>query len=187
MIYQSAFGIIRQSALFMVFIAFLSIFAGVLLETNLEVISSFPSILLVIPAFIDACGDITSTFAARLTSSLRLGLANFAKKKRKIYVNVESTMTMTLIFFSFLSALAYATAWLFGLNAPPIHLFVIAIIVSSVFVVALLILLAVAVAYVGLKRGLDPDNFEAPMLSTVSDFVGVFVFINVCRIIFLGG
>jgi mgtE-like transporter len=177
---------VRESALFLIFLSFISIFAGVTLERQVELLSHYPTIVLIVPAFIGLCGGIASTFSCRLTSALRLGKYDLRKRKGKLVANAGATLTVTVIVFIALALVAYGLGLAFSLGAmPPFLNFMLATVLSAVVVVGMSMFLAVGVALFAIRKRLDPDNFESPVLTTFSDLAGVISFICISSLIII--
>ncbi|MCD4740752.1 magnesium transporter [archaeon] len=178
---------VKQSVLFLIAIALLSVFAGLTLEGNMELLTRFPTIVIIIPGFIGVCGGLASTFSCRLTSALQLGKYGLKKKRGRIIANAEATMISTLITFVILTSIAYAIGEFFQLGAEPLPFakFLTATLLSAIIVVSLSLFLAIGVAYFTIRNNLDPDNFESPVLTTFSDLVGVITFISISSLIIM--
>ncbi|MBN3037735.1 MAG: magnesium transporter [Candidatus Diapherotrites archaeon] len=174
----SAKRIILESAPPLVAFTFLSMFAGLTLETNAAFLATYPGVLLMIPAFIDSCGDISSSFASRLTTSLHLGTGRASLRSKRFRDNVAGTYVTTILFFIVMALLAFAFSAVLGLAMPPLLKFLAAVMASAVVVVTLDLAIAVAVSVATTMARLDPDNFEAPFLTTFSDVVGIMIFIS---------
>lgn len=175
--------IVKQSAPFLILVSFFSVFSGFLIESSIDLLKSVPLLLFILPAFIGTCGDISSTFAARLTSDLHLGKYSLKRRKEKVIVNAAATVLSALIFFSAISIVAYYLGLYLGLNNPPVERFILGTIFSGVIAVSISIFIAIGVAVLTIKRRLDPDNFESPLLSTLNDLMGVVIFITVFSLI----
>jgi cation transporter-like permease len=166
--------IVAESAPFLVFTAFLSAVTGFFIEANLRVFLTHPALLLLLPAFIDSCGSLADTFAARLTRGAQLGL-------RELAVNYRATLALAFTLFGLLALAGYGIATLLGLNPPELAQLLIVVIAPGLAVVLVSVTLALWTAQVTTRRKLDPDNFESPLLFTFSDLAGVLVFIAAAR------
>lgn len=175
-----------QSAPVLSLTVFLSIASGTLIEQSLATIMRFPILLVLLPAFIDACGDISTVFASKVTSAFYFHGELLLKKKRQLFSTAQIIMLCGMVFFVFLGFAAFGLESVVGGRLPdPLSLFA-SVILSALITITLGMLVAIMVAWRAYKRKLDPDNFEAPILSTFSDLVGVLVFLNVSRVL-LGG
>ncbi|MBI1973277.1 magnesium transporter [Candidatus Micrarchaeota archaeon] len=177
--------VIQSLPLFLVTLA-LSVFAGAFIERSLASISKYPILILVLPAFIGGCGNISNVFAARLTSAFYFEGAQFVKERKAILAKAAPILLSAGVFFFVLALIALGAESVLGFSLPPLAPFVGSVLVSGLATITLGIIVSILVAWRSFKRRLDPDNFEAPILSTFSDLVGVMVFLNVSRVL-LGG
>lgn len=174
--------ILLESLPILLVTSLISIIAGLFIESSVNVLTKYPILLLLLPAFIDACGDIGTTFAARLTT--QFGIKIFYKKRRRfLFADVEATILLTIAFFLLVTFLAYGWELSLGYFVPPLLNFVAAVLIAALVVILVGMGISLLIAYIGFKHKLDPDNFEAPLLSTISDLAGVVVFISLAGIL----
>jgi cation transporter-like permease len=170
--------ILAESGPFLVVLSFFSILSGTVLESSVQLLSVFPSLLLFLPAFIDACGDISEIFAAHVSSLLHLHIS-MRKERKEILLNVKATILLSIIFFLVMSAIAYGVSSFLRLPLPSPTRFFLSVVSSALIAISFSIILATLTAFFTKKHNLDPDNFEAPLLSTFSDLAGVLIFLNI--------
>lgn len=175
MTYHSYKRIVSESAVFLAFMSLLSIFSGYTLESNLQVLLTYPVLLLVLPAFIGASGNLAGTFSARLTQGTHL------EPGKALLVNAKATLLLALLFYLVLGFAGFGVGAVLGMTLPTLERFILIIVIGGVLVVLLSVALAVWTAGLILRHRLDPDNFEAPLLSTFADLAGVLILITISR------
>ena len=178
--------IVRQTLPILFVTVFISISAGIFIEDNILVVQKYPVLILLIPAFVGGCGSITTVFASKLTSAFYFEGAAFIHKRKTIFSKGLPIFFSAITFFVFLILLSIGMESAMGVALPPIAPFVISVLASAVLTVLIGMLISVGVAWITYRQHLDPDNFEAPILSTFSDVFGVVVFLSISGVL-LGG
>ncbi|MEW5955876.1 MAG: magnesium transporter, partial [Candidatus Micrarchaeota archaeon] len=163
--------IVAESTPVLLVCSFFSVLAGVTLESNLAVLAAFPSLLLLLPAFIDSCGDLSEIFAAHLSSFLHCEKSE-RKERKEIILNVKATTILSFGLFFFLAVASYWLSQALGLSLPSFPNYIGAVMASAVVSIIAAMAVATAIAVVTFRHKLDPDDFESPMLSTLNDLAG---------------
>ena len=159
--------------------------AGGILSNMIEVLNSIPGLVILVPAVIALRGYIGGALGSRLGSDIHLGLIteeNIFGKSTKTHIS--TTIALSVITSILCGLMAYTTAWVLNIDASIVDLVLIAFI-SGVLSSTILSLLTVAVAFIGFKRGLDPDNVISPTIATLGDLLTIlFLFMTAA---FIGG
>jgi mgtE-like transporter len=151
-----------------------SICAGIVLHNNGELLFTLPGILVIIPSFNNMGGSITSVLSCRLSSALHLGLINPKIKKTKtLERNVLATILIAVISFFALGVAAWGFNTMLGLRSLDILTFPLLTLAAGVSTVVILTVLSILFSYVSYRRGIDPDNWVIPVLTSIGDLVGV--------------
>jgi mgtE-like transporter len=157
--------------------------AGGILSNMISVLKDIPGLVILVPAVIALRGYIGGTLGSRLGSDIHLGLIT----EENIFGKVTKTHLKTTIILSMITSLlcgvlAHTTAWVLGVNSSFYDLVAIAFF-AGVISSAILSLLTVAVAFIGFKRGLDPDNVITPTIATLGDVLTVLILFMIAALI----
>jgi mgtE-like transporter len=144
--------VLRESLLLLAIAGTINLFAGLVVEARLDRFVTFPALLVLIPPFLGAAGalvllDFTIIF---LFAALTFALAGVSAHVASAIVGLASPGVLTVVGISMFA----------GLIAT----------IAAVWV-------AYYSAVVTFRRGLDPDNFGIPLITSTLDFVGVIALI----------
>ncbi|MEM0057280.1 MAG: magnesium transporter [Candidatus Bathyarchaeia archaeon] len=165
---------LKESLLTLVIVSFIINVAGTvlgrvdkLIREREEAYAVYP-IYVVYPALIDTIGDVGAVVGSTATTKLALGTlkASFSSIKDHL-TEVSGAWAASLIMYFAYSILALAIR---GLLTPiNIAKFSLLLFTVNVLAAALIILVSYSVAIITYQRGLDPDNFEIPIESSLAD------------------
>lgn len=161
-----------------------SIAAGLILAAWLNLLELVPSLLILIPGFLEMNGSISSSLASRLSAGLFLGVLkpNF-KANRIIVGNVISGIVLSLIVSLFLGLFAYIFEFVF-FNNINLKIIVVSVLASAI-ASPILILFTVVFTIWFFRRGYDPNNIMGPYITTLGDIIGVITLLTTSLVIFL--
>ncbi|MHA1270737.1 MAG: magnesium transporter [Candidatus Helarchaeota archaeon] len=181
---------IRASILVLVISAVIEIIAGSILG-ELFSHSYFPGILILIPPMMELRGNISSAFAAKLSTALHLGTVkpqirkNTKKFKNDFYASII-TLTIMPIILGFI-------VWIFCLifNIPNIGLlfFILISFLTGLISGLIMSVISIIISILTFKYGLNPDALVVPILGFTGDILTVitlFYVINLLEVINLG-
>jgi mgtE-like transporter len=157
----------------------IEIFAGQILQGNQESLLLFPIFLISIPVINSISGNIGSVLGARLASGLHVGYISLSLKDKEMHDNLLISILIGLITYFILAIVIYYIA-LFGNIIEDIALieFVAIIILTGFLLISVVSFVSVITAFISFKRGLDPDDMVAPVVTTIGDIMGIlFLFI----------
>lgn len=156
------------------------ILAGQILQGNEKVLTqTLPIFLISIPVINSVSGNIGSVLGARLASGLHVGYINSSFRDKEMHQNLVVSLLIGFITYFILAIVIYLVALLVNF-AEDIALveFVSVLIVTGVLLVSIVSIVSVLTAILSFKKGLDPDDMIAPVVTTVGDIMGiVFLFI----------
>lgn len=168
--------IIKQSFPILVISMAISIGAGLIMNANSELLFSLPGLLLVIPSFINMNGSILSILSSRISSALHMGLIKPKLKRTKtLNKNVMITFFDSFVSFTLLGFIAGIFNMFLGLPGIDLFIFPIITLTAGMISISLLTVLSIIFSYVSYSKGIDPDNWVIPALTSIGDFVGVFL------------
>ena len=172
-------SIVKSSIVVLTLCIIIEIFAGQLLQGNLNRLLLLPILLLSIPVVNGVGGNVGSVLGARLASGLHVGSIEYSIKDKQMRDNVFMALGIGMITYGILAILIYYLAVLGDIQMGIGLLQFTAVILGTGFLLILMIaVISVLTAFWSFKRGLDPDNMVAPVVTTVGDTLGIlFLFI----------
>lgn len=166
--------IFKESIPVLVICMAISIGAGFVMNMNDELLFTLPGILVVIPSFINMNGSILSILSSRISSALHMGLIKPKLKKTKtLDKNLIITFFDSIVSFLLLGIIAGAFNLVLGIPSVEFMIFPIITLVAGLLSIAFLSILSITFSYVSYSKGIDPDNWVIPALTSIGDFVGV--------------
>jgi mgtE-like transporter len=165
----------------------IEIFAGQILQGKQESLILFPVFLISIPVINSISGNIGSVLGARLASGLHVGFISLSLKDKEMHDNLLISILIGLITYLILAIIIYYLAS-FGNIIEDIALieFVAIIILTGFLLISVVSFISVLTAFISFKRGLDPDDMVAPIVTTVGDVMGIVFLFTVIGIIGVG-
>ena len=167
-------NIVKHSLPLLTICIFIEIFAGQILQGKQEALLLFPIFLISIPVVNSVSGNIGSVLGARLASGLHVGYISLSIKDKEMHDNLITSILIGVITYTVLAIVIYYTA-LFGNLIEDMGLIeFVAILLSTGFLlICVVALISVITAFLSFKRGLDPDDMVAPVVTTVGDVMGI--------------
>lgn len=152
----------------------IEIFAGQILQGRQDMLILFPVFLISIPVINSIGGNIGSVLGARLASGLHVGYITISLKDKEMHENLFYSLLIGFITYIILAIVIYYMALLGGLRMGIGLIEFVAILVSTGFLlICVVVLMSVLTAFLSFKRGLDPDDIVAPVVTTVGDTLGI--------------
>lgn len=166
---------------------FIEIFAGQILQGKQEALLLFPIFLISIPVVNSVGGNIGSVLGARLASGLHVGYISLSIKDKEMHDNLITSLLIGVITYAILAIVIYYTA-LFGNLIEDMGLIeFVAILLSTGFLlICVVALISVITAFLSFKRGLDPDDMVAPIVTTVGDVMGIVFLFSILGLVGVG-
>jgi mgtE-like transporter len=180
--------IVRESIVPLLVLVPLATLAGQVLNVGRDLLLAYPTIALLIPAFVNSIGDLVTVLASRLTTGLALGTitSSLTKSRKIISLNVRLILAAGMVFFLLLSTIVYLIGLGLGWASPSLPRIIIATLFASLASILLLSTLAIPLTLSIHRRGWDPDNAIPPFASTFGDLSGN-LFLIVFFIYMVGG
>ncbi len=174
---------LREGGPMILLSSLLGILGGVGLASIRSKIEERPAVLMLYPALIDTLGDIGSIIGNLETTKLAVGIISGVRQTiREAFsdlISVELAAAFMHVLFGLTTfLLARAT----GLSSDPLLLVGLALTSNllSFFFVSTLSLFAAVQTF---RRGLDPDNFVIPLVTSVSDLGATLALIAAIQIL----
>lgn len=171
--------IVKNGLPILIIAVIIEIFAGQLLQSKEDLVIIFPIFLISIPVINSVGGNIGSVLGARLASGLHVGYIENSLNDKNMQDNVITSLLIGFISYLVLGIIIYFVA-LLGNNISDLDLigFIAIIVITGVLLVSIVTIVSVLTAFISFKRGLDPDDMVAPVVTTVGDVFGiVFMFL----------
>lgn len=172
--------VLRESMPILFVAACLSTMAGIVIEKRLATFSTYPSLLILFPAFISSAGALGGILSSRLSTKLHLGLMTPASfPNRDARADGALILALGVPIYLFNAAGAHFVGRALGQASPGLADMVLVSLVGGV----LAVLFVIAVAYYGtvaaVRFGADPDTYGVPLVTSSVDFVGALALIVV--------
>ena len=177
--YYDARAIIRESLPFLALIIVFSMVTGNFLEGFAEdIIEKYSIVLLILPAFINMSGSLASVFTSRITSSLYVGeIDEDFKPYRVLFLNMASMALVGFTGFLFLAFIGMSLGSAFFGISVAFSNFVLIVVFSGIVTTIIMMFVGLFAAKMTYSRGLDPDNFTTPTVTTIGDLIGTLLLI----------
>jgi mgtE-like transporter len=161
---------LKESMVTMVFVAFMVNVTGTILNGISRFVEGRKEIYTVYPALIGMIGNVGSVIGSTATTKLALGfLSPSFYSIRHHAKTILSAWIASVLMFGVLAVTSLSIHDLFSLTSFLPFLSV--LLVANFIAVAAIILLSYAVSILTFKRGLDPDNFVIPVVSSFADSI----------------
>ena len=137
-------------------------------------------ILLISPAIMSTTGNIGSIFGSKLTTALHSGIIGAKLKKNRILtINFMAMIILILLMSALIGCSAYIISLILKIEGKELTHFLMLTIVSGLVTSIFMILISIVVSFMTFSRGLDPDNFVTPIVTTLADFLSILIIIMV--------
>jgi mgtE-like transporter len=170
--------IVRYSLPLLTVCVLIEIFAGQILLDSQETLVLFPIFLISIPVINGVGGNIGSVLGARLASGLHVGYISISLKDKEMHKNLLMSIFLGIVIYVLLGLIIYYVYLFILINNNILFdltliMFLSIIIGAGVLLVCVVSLVSVFTAFWSFKKGLDPDDMVAPVVTTVGDVMGI--------------
>ncbi|NHN41761.1 hypothetical protein G9C85_08970 [Halorubellus sp. JP-L1] len=167
------------------------LFAGAVLGGMRSDLADVSGLLVLVPALLATRGNVYGSLGARLATGLHQGLLEprFDLDDDRLRGAIAAALANGVLVSVLAATATYAALRLLG-DDPASLLGLVAIaFVAGVLSGLALTFAVVSVVVVGFRRGLDPDTFVGPVVTTTGDFVGLAFLLIAVRVVefVLGG
>lgn len=164
----------------------LSCSSGVFMEMNIEKLIIAPSILLMIPAFLEEGGNISSILASRISSKLHLGLIKAGIKidaiiKREFFIS----FILYLLVFPFIGIFTHILCVITGITSVGLLKSLIISTIAGFFLIVVMVTITFLISVISYEKGIDPDNVTIPIITSIADILGVLFLLIVSGFVLL--
>jgi len=152
----------------------IEMFAGQILQGGQNTLLKIPIFLISIPAINGVGGNIGSILGARLASGLHVGSITLDIKDKKMHENLLTSLLMGIITYAVLAILIYYVASFSGVTMGiGLIEFVFVLLAVGALLVCVVSVASIFTAFISFKKGADPDDFVAPVVTTIGDTMGI--------------
>ena len=164
----------------------IEIFAGTILQSGQDVLLKIPIFLISIPVINSVGGNIGSILGARLASGLHVGNINIDIRDKKMHENLITSILLGFITYGFLAILIYYVALFSGLSMSiGLIEFILVLLAVGIVLIFIVSVVSIFTAFLSFKRGLDPDDFVAPIVTTISDTMGIILLFFIVGVVII--
>jgi mgtE-like transporter len=156
------------------------VFAGQILQGKQEFLIVVPIFLISIPVINSVAGNVGSVLGARLASGLHVGYITHSLKDEEMQNNLIISIGIGFLTYFLLAIVIYFIASFSRIITEDLVLtkFVGILILTGFLLIFVVSIVSVLTAFISFKRGLDPDDMVAPVVTTVADVLGIiFLFV----------
>lgn len=168
--------IMKESAPALVVAALIDIMAGTVMQLRgIEAWMAIPIFLMLVPSLSDLGNDVACIISSRITTLLALGVIEpKLERSEALQTNIIAIVTIGVLSSFYLGMINFVVAGNAGLGSVSILPFL-AVCVTAVTILTLLVcVVAIGVAFIAWRRGLDPDNVTIPISTSISDLLAIF-------------
>ena len=150
----------------------ITVCGGFLLNSALDY-GEVIGVLIITPAILSTGGDIGTSFGARIATSLHSGLIEPRfQRTRLVYINFIALFVCGLIVSVVIGFVAFGISYYLGGGWSLLQFLILSIVAGSIEY-AIILFLSLFIAFISFRRGLDPDNLVAPLVTTIADLIGI--------------
>lgn len=177
-------AIVRGQSGILLFTALVTLVTGLALRLEEEALFARPWILALVPVINALGGNLGAVLGSRLTSGLHLGMVEPSLQRGPLTDNVTVIAAAGGIVYGSL-ALGLALAGpLVGFLPDVGFVDALAVVAGSGLLLTLGVIgLSVGSAFLAYRRGLDPDDIVIPVVTSLTDLLGVIVLLGVAEVV----
>ena len=166
---------VKQSLPFLILCGIGEIFAGSLFGNMVDLFQEYPGLIIIMPAVIGMRGNIVTTLGSRLGSSIHLGVIDpeDVMGNPETHENIYATFILSLTMAVIVAVVAFTSSVISGVETISLPSLIFVTVLSAIIAGTFLISITIMIMKLSFKRGLDPDNVTAPILTTVGDIISI--------------
>ncbi len=174
MTFYSYRTIISESVLPLAFLLAVTLAAGHVLNGAAATFLAAPFLLILVPVVNGIGGNVGTVLGSRITSGLYTGTIELKLGDKELLRNVRDGIVLYAVTFAVLAMFIYGLTPFTGVVPPfGVEVLLFVMLSTGLMLAGVLTLVTLSVAFLSFSRGLDPDNFVTPVVTTAGDFVGI--------------
>jgi mgtE-like transporter len=171
--------IVRQSWPILVGALALSTLAGLVIEKRLGTLSTYPALLILVPAFVSSAGALGGILSSRLSSGLNLGMVlPTGVPPRSVRRDAGLLAAVAVPVYGFNAVGAHLVALWGGEASPGVGSMLAASFIGAVGAVAFVVVVAYYGSVTAYRFRLDPDTYGVPTITSSVDFIGALALVS---------
>ena len=179
--------IVRESLPVLTLAGSISAMAGIVLERRFGSLSTFPALLVLVPAHLSSAGALGGILSARLATKLVLGVVSpQGIPGREARGDMAFIFLLAVPVYLLNGIGAHFVGRLLGHASPGLVEMAALSLLGGLAAIAFVVIVAYYGAIATQRVGLDPDTYGVPVVSSSVDFVGAFTLVLVISAIGLG-
>lgn len=169
--------ILLESSPVVIICGLLGIGAGLFLHHHQYAFGAAPYLLVLLPQLISKVGSIGSISGLRLTSGLYIGYAKPFIWNKYVRQNLVAALLLALILVFPVALITYISAFVLHIGKPIFSVLLIFTFVGMVPLSFGASFVSFIIASIAKRIRLDPSNVVAPLITSLGDMSGVFLFV----------
>lgn len=176
--------IIRESIPMLFIAGSLSTLAGLSLNMRLDGLLALPALLVLIPPFLGELNALGGILSSRLSSMLHIGTVEpRSLPDRFVTANFLVIYLLSLFIFVVVGLLAYTACVHLQIATPNLRTMVLIPVLGGLLSTTFLNLASYYTAISSFRFGLDPDNDTIPLITSLTDVLGVLCLLGAIHIL----
>ena len=148
--------------------------AGFFMVSMEDYILMVPGMMVLIYAAIGMRGNIFGAMGSRLGTAMHIGTFQLSfGKKSVLRANIEAAMALTLAMSVLMALIGWVLVWILFDNTYDFLKFMFISTFGGLLAGVLVMVVNIAVAYIGYRRNWDVDNITAPLIAAAGDVITV--------------
>ncbi|HEC38891.1 MAG TPA: hypothetical protein ENI29_11700 [bacterium] len=172
------FKIFKESIIIVIISSLIGLISGTLLSSNKALLITVPIMLLILPALNSLIGDISTVLVSRLTTHLYIGtIRPRVRNSERLKEDFYGLLITLLLSLGALIFLGYLVSVISGIKIVNPLVISLIMCITVLLIFAMMFLLSFISAIVLFKRGMDPNNFLIPLITSLTDLLTPFFLI----------
>ena len=165
---------VRESLLAIIVSLVIVTVAGVMFGSLRDALIALPGLVLLVPGALAMRGNIYASLGARLGTALHTGeLSSTTRGSPRLNEEVLAVLVQTMIGTLVLAIAGRVTALVIGIPTVSLVMLAVTALLGALMAGAVELLVTIKVAISAHRKGWDPDNVTAPVISAVADLVSI--------------
>jgi len=161
---------LKETLFSLVFCTFGDLITGVTIGYFTDKLHVLPALLVLIPPAIGMRGNIFASLGSRLGTYLHTGEVILGKKSSLLKDNINVSFALSFSMSLYIGILAWIIARHIGMKVDLVDLALISIF-AGIFSALLMIFFTFLIAFLSFKKGWNPDNITAPLITLAGDII----------------
>ncbi|MGD8506928.1 MAG: magnesium transporter [Candidatus Bathyarchaeota archaeon] len=176
--------IMRESIPALTVAALIHIAAGSTMQVRVEAWFEIPIFLMIVPSLSELGNNAACIISSRITTLLALGVIEpRLERSEALEKNIIAVVIIGILSSIYMGIINFVIADRTGLGSvSPLH-FLAACVIAVSILTLLVCAVAVGIALVSWRRGLDPDNVTIPISTSISDLLAIFSLLIAMRLV----